>query len=592
MRLYKRGVDFDLMVNINRCYFEADHGRLKLALDRLEDLAEELGPQPKICFTEGMLRKDSLAQGRRAFCCYRDALELDPLYENAAFNAAAYAPDEEGFRRYAAIASGIAPDEAEGLQQQLEFLDENHTPNWQRLLSAPAGKAGDAELGAYIDLALASEDLPKKDKELDFRRKRVKILRDLDLADNHMRESKGESFPADERLALREALEELNRAIELDPYDATFWDNKANWYVFLGKYDEAVAAADEAIKLRLEGFHLPYHNKAIALAKQGKRTEALACAREALAQAEEGGKQDALPALRQFLADLGAPARAVTLEDMLPVMAQVVKAALATADEEINLMKGQIPDQRSNMGEMVALVKQAIYYRRPSPENAMDYVPALAELLSYFTPETLFVALDHMIADDNTAYQNCMIAVLYIAANADEIMQRDALRLEILNLFKLAMPPADAAALRMQYRRAVLEVAAAATDEMTGLDRLMRVELGRIQPELPALIANQEPPDAEGKQRARRSILSKLQGEPSIVDSKDKGTGANGQPASGGCLPIAWIVATVLAIVGALIGNGSKPWNPAVPNWIIGGILGEVVGYWATKWLVSLRKKR
>jgi hypothetical protein len=185
-----------------------------------------------------------------------------------------------------------------------------------------------------------------------------------------------------------------------------------------------------------------------------------------------------------------------------------------------------------------------------------------------------------------------MIAVLYIAANADEIMQRDALRLEILNLFKLAMPPADAAALRMQYRRAVLEVAAAATDEMTGLDRLMRVELGRIQPELPALIANQEPPDAEGKQRARRSILSKLQGEPSIVDSKDKGTGANGQPASGGCLPIAWIVATVLAIVGALIGNGSKPWNPAVPNWIIGGILGEVVGYWATKWLVSLRKKR
>lgn len=53
---------------------------------------------------------------------------------------------------------------------------------------------------------------------------------------------------------------------------------------------------------------------------------------------------------------------------------------------------------------------------------------------------------------------------------------------------------------------------------MTQLDRLMQQELARVQPELPAAIAEQDPIEEADKARARVTILSQLQGSPFIVD--------------------------------------------------------------------------
>jgi tetratricopeptide (TPR) repeat protein len=268
MRLYERSIDFDLNRTINRCYFDADHGRIKLALDRLKDLEMELGENPKIHYAEGMLRKDSLKQGVEAFECYVKALELEPNYENAAVNAAVYAPNENDFRKYAKIASKLAPKDAAIFQNQISTLDEGHYPYWQKLISTSARVKGNPELGAVIDLILSSTTLPSE-TELDFRRERFQILRNLDSSDQAKRESMGESFPDDERLALHEALEEIDKAIELDPYDATFWNYKAAWYRSLGRYKDALASADKAIELRPKGYHLPYYNKAVSNRSRG-----------------------------------------------------------------------------------------------------------------------------------------------------------------------------------------------------------------------------------------------------------------------------------------------------------------------------------
>jgi tetratricopeptide (TPR) repeat protein len=588
MRLYERAIEFDLMRTIQRCYFDADCGRIKLALDRLKDLEMELGENPKIYYAEGMLRKDSMEQGIKAFSCYTKALELDPNYENAAVNAAAYAPNEEEIRKYIKIAAKLAPIDASIIQKRLEILDESCYKFWQVLI----GNSVDTERGALIELALSSTKFPLE-TELKYRRDRFQILRSLDNSDQMKRETMCEFFPPNERLALHEALEELNRAIDLDPYDATFWNYKASWCRFLGRYEEAIISADEAIKQRPIGYHLPHHNKALIFAKQRKIPEAIACAQEALAQAIAGEKSDEIFVIQELIADLNSPIEEVLLDEMLPVITQIVRTAHITANREINLiMQSNNKDNRASIAEMVDLVKRGINNLHPSPNNAMDYVPGMAELLSYFTPETLFVTLDQIQMSDNISYQNSLTATIYIAVHSEKIMQRDALRLLVLTIFKNAISSGNGDMVRDQYRKAILEVSAAAKDEISNLDQLMRMELERIHPDFPRLIADQAPPDEKGKERARKDTLSKLQGTPYIVNSNNKNMQGQFKANSGGtgCLPL--MVVIVCIAIGVFIGVSSKKWLTGVDNWVVGGSGGGIIGYWVASWFSSMRKKK
>jgi hypothetical protein len=88
-------------------------------------------------------------------------------------------------------------------------------------------------------------------------------------------------------------------------------------------------------------------------------------------------------------------------------------------------------------------------------------------------------------------------------------------------MFVPALIPGNEGGVCELYRQTILEVSAAAVDEMTQLDHLMRQEMARISTVLPNLIADQEPVDFAGKARAKRNILTRLQGTPFINDSNN-----------------------------------------------------------------------
>ena len=84
MRLYRRSKPIDLNDTIALCDFDADHGRVKLALERLRDLEEEVGADAKISYAEGLLRRDFLGQGKQAYQCFVRAHQLNPQHGLAA----------------------------------------------------------------------------------------------------------------------------------------------------------------------------------------------------------------------------------------------------------------------------------------------------------------------------------------------------------------------------------------------------------------------------------------------------------------------------------------------------------------------------
>ena len=67
------------------------------------------------------------------------------------------------------------------------------------------------------------------DNELALRGARMGSLRELDKAAEASRGTRGEGFPPDERLALHEAMAELEIALSLDPEDYMLWNFKSAW---------------------------------------------------------------------------------------------------------------------------------------------------------------------------------------------------------------------------------------------------------------------------------------------------------------------------------------------------------------------------
>ena len=89
----------DAKFAVDRCYFEADHGRAALAIERLRDLLSEIPGNPHVLYAEGMVRRDRLGQGALALAAFRLADERargDPRKADtarlAAYNAAMLAP--------------------------------------------------------------------------------------------------------------------------------------------------------------------------------------------------------------------------------------------------------------------------------------------------------------------------------------------------------------------------------------------------------------------------------------------------------------------------------------------------------------------
>src|SRR5882672_11580506 len=118
MRFYTRTSD-DKLNGGKRSLEEAERGRVRLALERLQDLAEEFPNDPETLYVEGLVRRDHLGQGILARELFERVYHLIPpgnsrLAETRAFaacNAAMLSRDEPEVRRWLPLARQTGPND-------------------------------------------------------------------------------------------------------------------------------------------------------------------------------------------------------------------------------------------------------------------------------------------------------------------------------------------------------------------------------------------------------------------------------------------------------------------------------------------------
>jgi len=504
----------NLMVAINRSYFEADHGRVNIALERLQEIANEFPDDAHIIYAQGTIRRDYLGQGVVSRALFEKAYNLSvnskPAGETRWFalcNLACLARDKEELSHWVEKAM---------LERRRDKSDFQHFIDVSRLLQKGVPytailmdesqihmKAQDYGLSAAV-LDIALHTIPiVPDYELSSRHCRALSFRALDSKAERIREANAEAFPPDERFALHEAVREVTKCITLDGYDATLWNYKSAWCVLLARYDEAISCADRAIELRPNNYPRPHINKTQALWALGRDTEAIACAREAVHQVEAGGESPVdIKQVQALLYACSQPRIILTLDNMKPVIQQIIKTAHLTSEEEFGQTRARAT--RTTIDKVVQRLIGQIQEMRHS--QFKEYIPIMVELLSDFTPETVFCASIFVAQHSRTAVEYLLISALYLAVKIKGVLRRDATRYFCL----MTLVFIEGTAIRAYYRSSVLETSAAASDEMSNLDNIMRAEMGRINPSFPQLIAEQEPVDEEGRQRAFNNILSQL----------------------------------------------------------------------------------
>ncbi len=204
----------DCQNGIERAYFEAEHGRVHLALDRLRSLHQRYSGDAGIIYAEAYIRQEHLGQGLLAGKLYRETFAIDNRHARALGGVTQFAPNEQEYRKWAAIALQRGPEGFDVIvRAHLAALHEGRSLT-ALLVNASQQAAGDNEHGmaaALLEIALATKELGANE-EVSVRRNRAQHLRELDAKSCLQREAMCETFPAEERLALHAALEEIENA--------------------------------------------------------------------------------------------------------------------------------------------------------------------------------------------------------------------------------------------------------------------------------------------------------------------------------------------------------------------------------------------
>ncbi|TSA40845.1 MAG: hypothetical protein D4R58_02200 [Betaproteobacteria bacterium] len=505
-RYYQRDRD-DKINSINRCFTDAEQGRIELALVRMGDLMEEFPNDASVLYARGLLQRDFLGCGLKARDDFEKAFHAASPGEEvrglAACNVATLARSYEEFERWSATALEILPGDA-GLKGMKAALAEAkhagadyHATLVNFVAAAPPNeresRPGAAASG--LEVALTGRQAFRAEEEVDVRKHRAQFLRQLDRRAAETREMLRENFPPEQRLALQGALEEMEQALALEDSDAELWNFHAAWCSLLRRDDEAIRSADKAIALRPHGYAKPWINKANALLHLERFDEVRQCGKEAARQAEAAGL-DADLRQAQELASIRRTGHEVPDEGAFTRwMEDFLKAAALTSKKEVS--------QKGWSGKYTELLNGFLKRTRPF---GVDWHPAylriLAEMLIYFSPETCRITLVEARGQNEAGYENALNALLYLIVHSSGAMQRDATRL--LCLMFLGTGTVNGA--RNMYRQAVMETAAASS-EFQELPAIVREELGRINLWLPKLTADQEPVDEAGVGHARRTVL-------------------------------------------------------------------------------------
>jgi tetratricopeptide (TPR) repeat protein len=499
MRFYRRTTT-DKINHLKRCLFEAGQGRVRTALERVHDLADEFPRDADVLHVEARIRKDWLGQGARACELSEAAYHLDHSFANA-HNAALFARTEDGFRRWSEIALRVGSNEHEfcRMVDELRTELESGIPYWQFLAAKAQRRFNSGSYGeaaALFELALLSEQMPSE-QEVAARRVRAQSLRALDEAANRRRDSCGECFPPEERLALQTALEELEKALTADPYEPELWNLKAAWCVLMKSYQDAVAAADHAISLRPSHYAKPHLNKAEAMRNLGRYDEARAIAQTALLQAQGGDARD-LELAQQAVTNSQGPARQDSGSAAIEkIMKGLLDGARNTAEQELR-------QQGDSLGRLAEGV--VIRALKLGSDHSAEYVPLIAEMLSDYTPDAVSCLLGIAARTHERLVEHLLNAALVVAAHSEGVRQEDAARLLALAI----VLPGKLTAVRTTYRKAILAPAASATDALSQLDSILRTALQLLHPLLPGPIADQPPLDEQERARAAQQVLAQL----------------------------------------------------------------------------------
>ena len=264
-------------------------GRITLALDKIDALHREYPSHGSVLNEKGNIYAKYLGSGKRAYDLYCQAISIQRDCFHALINATDYSPTEEEFRKRSADAlrNVWKPEFSTRIRKVLKHLDRG-TP-YGVFLAAKASK--DFELkrfgtsAAFTELLLDQNEIPDED-QVRTRRTRAQCLRELDMLAASSYSYRHEVFPAPERLALLEAVCEIDKAIELDKYDHELWNLKAAWCVLLQRHGDALRSAEESLANAPDNYIKPFVNKMIALQELGRENEMSRCLEDALGRVD------------------------------------------------------------------------------------------------------------------------------------------------------------------------------------------------------------------------------------------------------------------------------------------------------------------
>jgi tetratricopeptide (TPR) repeat protein len=499
MRLYHRLPEMK-QATLDLCFAEARHGHVDLALLRLDDLLQDFGRDPQILYGKALITEEFLGRGKEAGELFRQAYEADPCHAYAAQNASYLAEDARAFREWVEIARKISPRHDPWVSRVPYILAElDQGDSYQELLIDVAHNHQEAKrfgkAAAIAELALLPGGLPP-DREANLRWGRAHSLRALDREAQQAREARFEAFPPEERLTLQEAVLELEQAQELDPYMPELGNLRAAWLILLGRNEEAVASAEAAIQLRPHLYAGPHINKAHALLNLGRIGEAQTAAQEALKQAKASGVPVDLEQAHFFVRETQNPTvhQPWDYEQHIGSWRSLGSRAVAEALSHNKL-------SLSRYGQEVLAL-----FRSLSPLN-QGAIFLMAELLSHVDSDILAEVAKNTPDADREVRQAMVGAALSLTVHASGVLPRDTARF----LVAVLLEDPELPAVRAAYRNLILAPAAAGPQAWARLPELMERELARLQPDLPGLIARQEPPDEAEKEQARLSLLKDFQ---------------------------------------------------------------------------------
>ena len=522
--LYKK--DFEDKHNIlSRSHTEAEQGRIKLALERILDLLVEFPDDATVLYSQGLLLRDFLGKGIEAVKSFELAFQRasveDEIRGLAAFNIAALAKDQVTFDKWYAITSGILPNDKQLkiMKDANERLQKSGNDYHEGIVvsSLNSDKSiSQGSIAARLEIALAFGSF-EIEKETDIRCRRAFLLRELDLKAANTREMLVEKVPPTERLALIEALTEIEKAISLDEYNAEFWNFRAAWCMLLQKNDEAIIFADKAISLRPFQYAKPWINKALAYCNIMNFEQMKEIAKVAVLQAKAAGDYKDIADAEKLVAKYITINKAPDKNHFINWVKDFMNAVMITSIKEIS--------QEGWSGNYENLEKG---FLKRTNQFGNDWNPLylknMTEMLTFFTPETCWGILATIQTKNFPVYDHSLNALLYIIINSKGVLQRDSARLFCL----LLMGTLSIEDMRRMYRQAVLETAFASED-FNKLPFIICEEFEKINSELIEFIVKQEPVDNSGGERAKRNILWRFNST-QLSENKAK------QPLRTGCL--------------------------------------------------------